>query len=87
MSIERATISDREWSMIVPILPSLPKVKIGDLNKCRRFIGAVLWVLRGGAEWRMLPPEQGKDSGRLALNVVLKFFKTCLLFRTLFGVA
>ena len=60
MSIERATISDREWSMIVPILPSLPKVKIGNLDKCRQFIGAVLWVLRGGAEWRMLPPERGK---------------------------
>ncbi|PWQ99953.1 transposase [Leucothrix pacifica] len=60
MSIERATISDREWELITPVLPTLPKVKIGNLDKCRQFIGAALWVLRGGIEWRMLPPEQGK---------------------------
>jgi len=59
MSIERATISDREWSLICPLLPTLPKVKIGNLAQCRKFIGAVLWVLRGGMEWRMLPPEHG----------------------------
>lgn len=60
MSMERATISDREWMLICPELLKLPKVKIGNLDKCRKFVGAVLWVLRGGVEWRMLPPEQGK---------------------------
>lgn len=60
MSIERATISDREWAFIEPVLPNLPGVKIGNLAKCRQFIGAVLWLLRGGMEWRMLPAEYGK---------------------------
>jgi len=60
MSIERATISDREWALISPELSLLPHVKIGNLDKCRKFIGAVLWLLRGGIEWRMLPPEYGK---------------------------
>nr|CAA6815716.1 MAG: Unknown protein [uncultured Thiotrichaceae bacterium] len=60
MSIERATISDQEWALISPELSLLPKVKIGNLDKCRQFIGGVLWLLRGGMEWRMLPPEHGK---------------------------
>ena len=60
MSIERATISDRKWGFIEPVLPDLPGVKIGNLTKCRQFIGAVLWLLRGGMEWRMLPAEHGK---------------------------
>lgn len=59
MSIERATISDSEWARISPKLPKLPAVKIGSTEKCRQFIGAVLWILRGGMEWRMLPPERG----------------------------
>lgn len=60
MSIERATISDSEWVRILPELSKLPGVKLGSSVKCRQFVSAVLWVLRGGMEWRMLPPEQGK---------------------------
>lgn len=60
MSIERATISDREWSLLLPELRKLPHIKIGNPDKCRQFIGAVLWVLRGGMEWRMLPTAKGK---------------------------
>lgn len=46
--------------MIYPELSTLPKVKIGNPEKCRQFISAVLWLLRGGMEWRMLPPSYGK---------------------------
>lgn len=60
MSIERATISDNEWARISPELLTLTRVKVGNLDKCRKFIGAVLWLLRGGMEWRMLPSEHGK---------------------------
>jgi len=60
MSIERATISGWEWGLICPALPKLPKVKIGCLDKCRKFFGAVLWILRGETEWRLLSLEQGK---------------------------
>ena len=60
MSIARATISDSEWLFISCELSALPRIKVGNLDKCRKFIGAVLWLLRGGMEWRMLPPEYGK---------------------------
>ena len=60
MSIARATISDSEWLFISCELSALPRIKVGNLDKCRKFIGAVLWLLRGGMEWRMLPPEHGK---------------------------
>ena len=60
MSIERATISDLEWDFIQPELSKIPRIKMGNIDKCRKFIGAVLWLLRGGMEWRMLPAEHGK---------------------------
>jgi transposase len=60
MSSERATISDREWLLLLPELKKLPHVKIGTPDKCRQFTGAVLWILRGGMEWRMLPADKGK---------------------------
>ena len=60
MSIERATLNDQQWELICPRLSTLLRVKVGNLDKCRKFIGAVLWLLRGGMEWRMLPPEHGK---------------------------
>ena len=50
MSIERATISDREGGLICPELLTVPHLKIGDLEKGRKFISAVLWRLRGGLE-------------------------------------
>ena len=52
-------ISDRAWEAIAPHLSGGPG-KVGrPAGDNRRFINAVLWILRNGAPWRDLPPEYG----------------------------
>jgi len=41
-------------------LKKLPVIHVGMPDTCRQFIGASLWVLRSGAQWRVLPPTYGK---------------------------
>lgn len=56
----RLEISDEEGTAIYPILAACKHVRIASEAACRAFLAAVLWVLRSGAQWRLLPVEQGK---------------------------
>ena len=56
----RLEISDEEWRMIHPLLAAHPAVRTVSEAKCRAFLEAVLWVLRSGAPWRLLPAEHGQ---------------------------
>ena len=53
------TLSDEQWQKMLPILRSHPSAYVGQERECRRFLSAVLWVARSGAQWRLLPEEYG----------------------------
>src|ERR687890_475457 len=53
------TLSDAQWRKILPFLLAHPKLYVGPQWSCRRFLSAVLWVSRSGAQWRLLPAEYG----------------------------
>jgi transposase len=53
-------LNDEQWKKIQGFLRSCRHVKVGSARKCRRFVEAVIWVTRSGAQWRLLPKEYGK---------------------------
>ena len=53
-------LSDRKWLKILSFVRTCSFVYVGEETECRRFIEGVLWVLRSGAQWRLLPSEYGK---------------------------
>ena len=55
----RHDISDRVWKLLEPHLPGREGVWGGRAHDNRRCINAVFWVLRTGAPWRDLPPDDG----------------------------
>lgn len=53
-------LTDKEWKKVREFLRDDPNVYVGqDEEKCRRFVEAVIWVDRSGAQWRLLPAEYG----------------------------
>lgn len=53
------TLSNAEWDKIYNFLIQKDIYIISE-QSCRTFVNAVLWILRSGAQWRLLPPERGK---------------------------
>ena len=53
----RHALTEREWQIIQPILPSKPRgiPRVDD----RRVLNGIFWVLRSGAPWRDLPDQYG----------------------------
>jgi transposase len=57
----RHDLSDSQWKKIAPIITE----KIGNRSGSnagdnRTFVNAVLWIVRTGSPWRVLPPQYGK---------------------------
>jgi transposase len=53
-------LSDEQWTKIRDFLRQEPNADIGkDEQACRRFVEAVKWMSRSGAQWRLLPAEYG----------------------------
>ena len=53
-------LSAEQWSKILEFLREQSDVYVGQEAKCRRFIEAMCWMSRAGAQWRLLPSEYGK---------------------------
>ena len=53
------TLTDEQWQQILPFLRSCPNVYVGQEQECRKFLEAILWITRSGAQWRLLPTEYG----------------------------
>jgi len=58
--MNRVVLTDEQWVTIWTFLAAHPRVYVGRPEACRRFLNAVLWVLRSGAQWRLLPVELGR---------------------------
>lgn len=67
-------LPDNEWMKIQAFLRTCPGVKVGSARKCRRFVEAVLWMSRSGAQWRLLPSEYGNWN-----SVYKRFARWCEL--------
>lgn len=58
-SQHRHDLNDRQWATLAPHLPGQRGQWGGIAYDNRRFINAVLWILRTGSPWRDLPPSYG----------------------------
>lgn len=53
-------LKDEQWHKIEEFLRAIPEVYVGQEQTCRRFVEGVQWLLRSGAQWRLLPNEYGR---------------------------
>ena len=66
-------LTNDQWTKIRDFLRQDPNTYIGkDEQACRRFVEAVKWMSRSGAQWRLLPAEYGNWN-----SVYKRFVRWC----------
>lgn len=61
--MKTVTLTNDQWRKIHAFLKEEPRAYVGNETECRSFVEGVLWVMRSGAQWRLLPAEYGKWNG------------------------
>ena len=56
----RTSLDDAQWTSLMLVIQRIPYAWKRDEAALRRFIEAVLWILRTGAPWRDLPEVFGR---------------------------
>jgi transposase len=59
MAMTRTNLDDARWMSLRLVIERIPHAWKRDEAALRRFIEAVLWILRTGAPWRDLPDDLG----------------------------
>jgi transposase len=72
----RGDLSDEEWGLIGPLLPSEPGRWARPAGDNRRFLNGMLHVLRVGCPWRDMHERYGKRN-----SVYVRFRENLLLLR------
>lgn len=57
--MSKVKLREDQWQKVLAFLRENPKVYVGKPKACKRFIEAVLWMARSGAQWRLLPESYG----------------------------
>lgn len=52
-------LKDAQWKRIYDYLKKHPNVYAGNEKESRKFVEAVLWIMRSGSAWRLLPKKEG----------------------------
>lgn len=53
-------LDDLTWYKILEFLRQQQGIYIGQESECRRFVEAIVWIGRSGAQWRLLPRDYGR---------------------------
>jgi len=53
------TLPDLTWQTIYAFLKHHPGLYVGNEAKTRQFVEAIVWIVRSGAQWRLLPAAYG----------------------------
>ena len=49
----------KQWHKIRNFIDEHPNAYVANSRACKRFIEGVLWIMRSGSQWRLLPKKYG----------------------------